>query len=115
MRPRVFPAEDRLVPLQLHLLLTCFNEAAGIPRGRLALVRGLTSHRPRFNEAAGIPRGRPVSYFDFIAVGPRGASMRPRVFPAEDLHHRPSHLHSLPASMRPRVFPAEDLPVQGTP
>ena len=37
------------------------------------------------------------------------ASMRPRVFPAEDVFNRPwtSICHS--ASMRPRVFPAEDL------
>ena len=38
------------------------------------------------------------------------ASMRPRVFPAED----PALLVALPgelvASMRPRVFPAEDCP-----
>ena len=82
MRPRVFPAEDiRRTPF-VSLLLSRFNEAAGIPRGRQA--PGLTdqgaveaSMRPRvfpaedyvsglidqlqaigFNEAAGIPRGR---------------------------------------------------------
>ena len=58
MRPRVFPAEDGL--LQTWNLVHCssFNEAAGIPRGRLA--RGVVNTRPtyRFNEAAGIPRGR---------------------------------------------------------
>ena len=37
------------------------------------------------------------------------ASMRPRVFPAEDLCYRPLNPPEKPlASMRPRVFPAED-------
>ena len=34
MRPRVFPAEDRLLLCLLLCLLLRFNEAAGIPRGR---------------------------------------------------------------------------------
>ena len=37
---------------------------------------------PGFNEAAGIPRGR--LYVDSRVVGVAAASMRPRVFPAED-------------------------------
>ena len=64
MRPRVFPAED---------------SRGGSRRW---------ASRSRFNEAAGIPRGRLV-----IAVRPpmaRGASMRPRVFPAEDMVRRPT-------------------------
>ena len=36
------------------------------------------------------------------------ASMRPRVFPAEDPLFPSNHAPSLAASMRPRVFPAED-------
>ena len=58
MRPRVFPAEDpSILPQQFRAKLR-FNEAAGIPRGRLRLS---------LSEAwSGI------------------ASMRPRVFPAED-------------------------------
>ena len=39
------------------------------------------------------------------------ASMRPRVFPAEDIHRRADHARGLLASMRPRVFPAEDVVV----
>ena len=64
-------------------LASSFNEAAGIPRGRRWPGR-----RPPARQAC--------------------ASMRPRVFPAED------HADHLPvggaggASMRPRVFPAED-------
>ena len=82
MRPRVFPAEDAL-RLRMHLRGPgCFNEAAGIPRGRHHSRISLSTGAIGFNEAAGIPRGRP----------PRGresspaqrASMRPRVFPAED-------------------------------
>ena len=62
-----------------------------------------------FNEAAGIPRGR------LLAAGPVrhvwiDASMRPRVFPAEDPRRRRSQSMPLVASMRPRVFPAEDPP-----
>ena len=84
-----------------------FNEAAGIPRGRRATGSRYPWRIARFNEAAGIPRGRHV--LDQVRPGPIGASMRPRVFPAEDadlpraLLDRVDH-----ASMRPRVFPAED-------
>ena len=58
MRPRVFPAEDRGVESGHASRRPCFNEAAGIPRGRLQSPHSW--HRPssRFNEAAGIPRGR---------------------------------------------------------
>ena len=107
MRPRVFPAEDAQganVPVAAS---KGFNEAAGIPRGRLVaqLQRefdGLASMRPRvfpaedpnnerqrprssprFNEAAGIPRGRRFLGHSCPLVS-RVASMRPRVFPAED-------------------------------
>ena len=39
----------------------------------------------------------------------RGASMRPRVFPAEDSGSNPAMARTARyASMRPRVFPAED-------
>ena len=36
------------------------------------------------------------------------ASMRPRVFPAEDAFCAAMHALDITASMRPRVFPAED-------
>ena len=58
MRPRVFPAEDGSSCQRNASGSTCFNEAAGIPRGRPGVV--LTT-----------------------GVNVR-ASMRPRVFPAED-------------------------------
>ena len=88
MRPRVFPAED-LRRESLSDADACrFNEAAGIPRGRQSRIGS-----------------------DFLAHDNRIASMRPRVFPAEDVmfdimtgSHRAKH-----ASMRPRVFPAEDV------
>ena len=38
------------------------------------------------------------------------ASMRPRVFPAEDMLSWVGGAGSASASMRPRVFPAEDTP-----
>ena len=60
-----------------------FNEAAGIPRGRPCRCSGRASRSARFNEAAGIPRGRQQLGFDPVSVPPV-ASMRPRVFPAED-------------------------------
>ena len=37
MRPRVFPAEDMVACSSAAAALICFNEAAGIPRGRLVL------------------------------------------------------------------------------
>ena len=60
-----------------------FNEAAGIPRGRRAAnVNEIVSARG-FNEAAGIPRGRHQPAGPCNASNCK-ASMRPRVFPAED-------------------------------
>ena len=61
-----------------------FNEAAGIPRGRRRRRLRALSGPARFNEAAGIPRGRHSGAEGFRAVH-EFASMRPRVFPAEDL------------------------------
>ena len=58
MRPRVFPAEDEIDPASIVSTGAGFNEAAGIPRGRLA----------QRSEGRATKR----------------ASMRPRVFPAED-------------------------------
>ena len=58
MRPRVFPAEDSGPSTPSTVRRPCFNEAAGIPRGRHRAV-------PRCDRAG-------------------SASMRPRVFPAED-------------------------------
>ena len=59
MRPRVFPAEDFRDDSQVMTGGWCFNEAAGIPRGR-----------------------RSDGTTDIIQTN--YASMRPRVFPAED-------------------------------
>ena len=59
MRPRVFPAEDIFFFGPQDTADYGFNEAAGIPRGRLS---------------PGIP-----------ASAGACASMRPRVFPAEDV------------------------------
>ena len=57
MRPRVFPAEDSRLNGAWSCCRSCFNEAAGIPRGgrigRLLVARNGSG----FNEAAGIPRG----------------------------------------------------------
>ena len=58
MRPRVFPAEDHHVGAGQHGPLCCFNEAAGIPRGRRAHALLIYVPCGGFNEAAGIPRGR---------------------------------------------------------
>ena len=62
MRPRVFPAEDDRPQIPVVASGVCFNEAAGIPRGRRD---------------------------DAVQAGPfLRASMRPRVFPAEDYRTR---------------------------
>ena len=58
MRPRVFPAEDSTHYDIRSASSGCFNEAAGIPRGRLVQDREPVVYAPGFNEAAGIPRGR---------------------------------------------------------
>ena len=132
MRPRVFPAEDFRHGCFRGDAFPCFNEAAGIPRGRLYLIetekgRYLASMRPRVFPAEDLG----VAGSDSLKR--RLASMRPRVFPAEDdseqprigvqyvgfneaagiprgrpIPPRPPRLHVPGASMRPRVFPAED-------
>ena len=107
MRPRVFPAEDRRTRWDTTSA-GGFNEAAGIPRGRRGGASNKRSPgRPSFNEAAGIPRGRPEPEGPAEPEAPP-ASMRPRVFPAEDERLPLSLDHYFTASMRPRVFPAED-------
>ena len=86
---------------------TRFNEAAGIPRGRRGGAPAIRWPTRGFNEAAGIPRGRRERRR--VGTNPeRRASMRPRVFPAEDLYALPELIAIHVASMRPRVFPAED-------
>ena len=85
MRPRVFPAEDFDRHIVSPLDSYGFNEAAGIPRGRLTPVPPHGGCATSFNEAAGIPRGRRL--------------------------RRQVHTERVPASMRPRVFPAEDGPL----
>ena len=85
----------------------CFNEAAGIPRGRRGDGGTLAIVRYRFNEAAGIPRGRHGT-LDTDKGALLIASMRPRVFPAEDGGRAAGAHRRRLASMRPRVFPAED-------
>ena len=58
MRPRVFPAEDGSRGPAPGATTPRFNEAAGIPRGRLSLTAPAPWRCASFNEAAGIPRGR---------------------------------------------------------
>ena len=112
MRPRVFPAEDDEddpygIPADWS-----FNEAAGIPRGRPWRACSTWTPGACFNEAAGIPRGRPTVRG---TLDPRDrASMRPRVFPAEDRRNTGRATARDFASMRPRVFPAEDPSGRGT-
>ena len=107
MRPRVFPAEDTRKDVCNRRSHPCFNEAAGIPRGRRCRDARVSdgdraSMRPRVfpaEDAASraYPMARPA------------ASMRPRVFPAEDAIREPPQRPPQTASMRPRVFPAEDV------
>ena len=93
MRPRVFPAEDADGLSGDRARATGFNEAAGIPRGRRG-NEALQEHNiHRFNEAAGIPRGR--HRLVVRAPAHQGASMRPRVFPAEDAQPFVSKLPSV--------------------
>ena len=91
-------------------MLDRFNEAAGIPRGRRRSVASGRSTASSFNEAAGIPRGRPEAP-RLAGAGVR-ASMRPRVFPAEDDGDAAAIVPYGKASMRPRVFPAEDAALE---
>ena len=82
MRPRVFPAENVGAAVEYDRTPAGFNEAAGIPRGKLGVALG--------------------------AHPGRAASMRPRVFPAENRRRPHVSRTNLDASMRPRVFPAEN-------
>ena len=62
MRPRVFPAEKRRHDHDHAVSAGCFNEAAGIPRGKRPHLRAV---RYCFNEAAGIPRGKRAAALEF--------------------------------------------------
>ena len=105
MRPRVFPAEDDLLALCKPCHQIGFNEAAGIPRGRPVGSLHLSAGQRCFNEAAGIPRGRlGMSVYNGLRIVT--ASMRPRVFPAEDLS-RPAWLSR---SCRARFNEAAGIP-----
>ena len=113
MRPRVFPAEDAPdAPPQTGGDVR-FNEAAGIPRGRRAESSANRPPTIRFNEAAGIPRGRQEGHRTVRSL--QAASMRPRVFPAEDSPNALRRVRVNYASMRPRVFPAEDPEFSASP
>ena len=87
MRPRVFPAED-LAKLMARADYKC--QASMRPRVFPAEDGSAGSNRDhrirRFNEAAGIPRGR-LQHLRLCLAGAATASMRPRVFPAEDFLH----------------------------
>ena len=155
MRPRVFPAEDFQLDWNSASICSSFNEAAGIPRGRLSTRLRCRWCAVCFNEAAGIPRGRPsrrrrrrggATRFNEAAGIPRGrltsppppGDRRPRFNEAAGIPRgrRPCGARSarssapgfneaagiprgrrdkgagvvadFDASMRPRVFPAED-------
>ena len=86
---------------------TRFNEAAGIPRGRRT-PGGVSMQQEHL--ASMRPRVFPAEDADpGVWTGyTADASMRPRVFPAEDPRVAACSLQPLGASMRPRVFPAED-------
>ena len=86
MRPRVIPAENPAEQRMETLSAVRFNEAAGNPRGKRR-DRSLSQFPSldRFNEAAGNPRGKRCSTNRHTSSG--GASMRPRVIPAENLLH----------------------------
>ena len=66
------------------------------------------ARQPSFNEAAGIPRGRHPLLVTLDDRAP--ASMRPRVFPAEDQKIVAPVVVRDHASMRPRVFPRKTRP-----
>ena len=107
MRPRELPAEDGSVVSPVRDAARCFNEAAGVTRGRRPPRPRAAATTPRFNEAAGVTRGRPINLDDCRL--PVGASMRPRELPAEDLQRGDSPADRFNgASMRPRELPAED-------
>ena len=107
MRPRVFPAEDvgrrrRAAEERLASMRPRVFPAEDSPSGHF----GPADQKRCFNEAAGIPRGRRTTRSGYRQPDP--ASMRPRVFPAEDFFRRRLRASVTTASMRPRVFPAED-------
>ena len=83
MRPRELPAEDRCRSGGLDRSPGCFNEAAGVTRGRPSRPSSASPARRRFNEAAGVTRGRPNNIVEFLDED-EIASMRPRELPAED-------------------------------
>ena len=82
MRPRVFPAEDPPRKVRGKDLAPASMRPRVFPAEDVHRCGPDWAARWRFNEAAGIPRGRLVDLD--VPVGLVRASMRPRVFPAED-------------------------------
>ena len=108
MRPRVFPAEDyRVYWRQTRAAQQASMRPRVFPAEDISFRAVSGFARSRFNEAAGIPRGR-LQESPAAAPLADDASMRPRVFPAEDAPREDSVPAATTASMRPRVFPAED-------
>ena len=106
MRPRLFTAEDSRALFGAFSSLSCFNEAAAIHRGRHRETWHLSLRSHCFNEAAAIHRGRhqllPISEpqrigFNEAAAIHRGRLVRTAILARENA-----------ASMRPRLFTAED-------
>ena len=108
MRPRELPAEDTSCGSRSGTIGICFNEAAGVTRGRPSVPpTRLPRARSRFNEAAGVTRGRrPHSgQVKQVPVGFNEAAGVTRGRPTPGDLEEPQQLH---ASMRPRELPAED-------
>src|SRR5574340_677658 len=108
MRPRLFAAEDSLPEFGLLTGGISFNEAAAFRRGRYQ-VENIYLPAP---VASMRPRLFAAEDWDARrAVEARrgAASMRPRLFAAEDLDAARRTGRRSGASMRPRLFAAEDM------
>ena len=82
MRPRVFPAEDAYIRCEYASHFQASMRPRVFPAEDRRGDRRRLLRRAGFNEAAGIPRGRLTG--KLRTAGGTAASMRPRVFPAED-------------------------------
>ena len=70
MRPRVFPAEDASVPGGVHARASASMRPRVFPAEDAPAMAQTSRPTERFNEAAGIPRGRLVSAISAQVSGP---------------------------------------------
>ena len=113
MRQRLFTAENPRSRGHLGRIKCRFNEAAAFHRGEPSRAENMLRRARSFNEAAAFHRGELIGLARCPICG--SASMRPRLFTAENPGAMRRSRPSATASMRPRLFTAENITHEAMP